>query len=207
MDKTIGAVVGSSVTSFLPGVTVAQRNSVALALLQAERETRFVHEQGQIQDWYSYYKNKLKFYGWDAVPASEIHWPDNLRSERVDRALQAISAVAGNRYASSTEVAMHALKNDASALQQFEQRTRQYGVFQLLPCAPISNGSVEMVLYHEALEQSQTQAGFLFRQRRHQLIRAELVRFNVRLFDQQFRSKVEKSLQSVALQEIIDLHV
>ena len=63
------------------------------------------------------------------------------------------------------------------------------------------------VVYHEALEQSQLSTGFLFRERTQQLVKAELVRFNVRLFEQQFRAKVEKSLEAVALREIIELQI
>lgn len=207
MNKPQATVVGAGLMSFMPGLTPAQRSSVKLAVLQAERETRFVHEQGQVQNWYSYYKNKLKFYGWDAVPPSEVHWPGNERSDIVDSALKAISAVAGSQYASSTELAMRGLKQDARALVQFERRTREQGVFQLLPCAPGRNGAVDMVLYYEELEQSEVAAGFLFRKRRHQQVRAELVRFNTRLFDQQFRSKVERSLETIALREILELEL
>ncbi|MDD1012941.1 hypothetical protein [Pseudomonas rubra] len=207
MSNQQAAVIGAGLMSFMPGLTPAQRGSVTLAVLQAERETQFVHEQGQVEDWYSYYKNKLKYYGWDAVPPREVHWPGNERSEIVDSALKAISAVAGSQYAQSTELALQALKRDTGALLHFEQRTRQHGLFQLLPCAPASNGSVDMVLYHEVLEQSQVSAGFLFRKRRQQRFMAELVRFNTRLFDQQFRSKVERSLQAVSVREILELQL
>ena len=199
------AVVGASLMSFTPGLSLGQRSSVQLAILQAEQETRFVHEQGQVEDWFSYYKNKLKFYGWDAVPPEEVHWPGEERPGIVDSTLKAISAVAGSEYALSTELAMHSLKQDTRALLHFEQRTRQQGVFQLLPCAPARNGSVDMVLYHESVEVSELSAGFLFRKRRHKMLRAELVRFNTRLFDQQFRGKVERSLQTIALREILAL--
>lgn len=207
MDKPQAAVVGAGLMSFMPGLTVAQRSSVKLALLQAEQETRFVHEQGQVTDWYAYYKNKLKFYGWDAVSPNQVHWPDNERPDIVDSALQTLSVTAGSQYATSTQLAMQGLRLNAAALLHFEQRTRQQGAFQLLPCAPVRNGSVDMVLYHEVIEQSELHAGFLFRKRRHQSVRAELVRFNTRLFDQQFRAKVEKSLQAIALREILDLQL
>lgn len=207
MDKPQAAVVGASLVSFLPGLTLAQRASVKLALLQAEQETRFVHEQGLVMDLYSFYMNKLKFYGWDALPPSQVHWPDNERVEIVGRALQSIAVVAGSEYATSTQWAMQGLKFNAAAMLHFEQRSRQKGVFQLLPCAPASNGCVDMVLYYETAEQSALAAGFLFRERSQQQGKAELVRFNVRLFDQQYRDKVERSLQTIALKEIVDLQI
>ncbi|MFK8331159.1 hypothetical protein M2D63_014195 [Pseudomonas sp. BJa5] len=207
MNSHQAAVVGAGLMSFMPGISVAQRTSIQLALLQAGQETRFVHEQGQVADWYGYFKNKLKFYGWDALPAEEVHWSDNDRTQIVDNALRSISATAGSRYAASTELALQGLNASASALLHFERRVRQQGSFQLLPCAPGKNGYVDMVLYHEDLDQTQVSAGFLFHERRNQQVRAELVRFNTRLFDRQFRDKVERSLQAIALKEIIALQL
>lgn len=207
MNNHQAAVVGTGLMSFMPGISTAQRMSVQLALLQAGQETRFVHEQGQVADWYGYFKNKLKFYGWDALPPGEVHWPDSDRPQIVDSALRSIAATAGSRYAASTELAMHGLTTSAGALLHFERRVQQQGVFQLLPCALGKNGCVDMVLYHEEVDQSQVSAGFLFRQRRHQRVRAELVRFNTRLFDRQFRDKVERSLQTIALKEIVELQL
>ncbi|MFK0086319.1 hypothetical protein ACIQUS_03385 [Pseudomonas sp. NPDC090755] len=207
MDNHRAAVVGTGLMSFIPGISVAQRTSVQLALLQAGQETRFVHEQGQVADWYGYFKNKLKFYGWDALSPGEVQWPASECPQIVDNALRSIAATAGVRYAASTELAMHGLNTNASGLLHFEKRVQQQGVFQLLPCEPGKNGSVDMVLYHEEVDQAQVSAGFLFRERRHQRVRAELVRFNTQLFDRQFRDKVERSLQAIALKEIVELQL
>lgn len=207
MDKQQAAVVGAGLLSFLPGLTPAQRSSVKWATLIAERDTLDAHKNNLIEDWYSYYKRKLMFYGWDALPPDEVHWPGSERPGIVDSALRTISAMAGSHYATSIGLAMEGLKLNAPALLHFEQRAKEGGVFQLLPCGPARHGYVDMVLYHEAIIASDIKVGFLFRERRQRVVRAELVRFNTRLFDQQFRRKVESSLQAVALREIHDLDI
>lgn len=53
-----------------------------------------------------------------------------------------------------------------------------------------------MVVYHETMALTQTSAGFLFRERQTRQVKAELVRFNVALFDQKLRAKVEKMRQA-----------
>ncbi|MDD2060191.1 hypothetical protein N5D52_05515 [Pseudomonas sp. GD03860] len=205
MSTSQAAVVGAGLMSFSPGLTADQQASVKLAALIAERDTRDALENKLIQDWYSYYKRKLMFYGWDALPASEVHWPGRERPDIVDGALRTISATAGSEYATSMGLAMDRLRFERAALAHFEQRTRASGVFQLLPCVAARNGCIDMVLYHESMERSQMTAGFLYRQRRQRTVKAELVRFNTRLFDQEFRQRVEANLQAVALREIHDL--
>lgn len=207
MDKQQAAVVGAGLLSFFPGLTAEQRASVKWAALIAERDTFDAHNNQLIEDWYSYYKRKLMFYGWDALPASEVHWPGNERPGIVDSALSVISATAGSEFATSIGLAMEGLKHNGPALLHFEQRAREGGVFQLLPCAPAKNGYVDMVLYHETIAVKDTNAGFLFAARKQRIVRAELVRFNTRLFDQQFRSKVERRLAAVASREICDLDI
>lgn len=207
MDKHQGAVVGAGLLSFFPGLSAQQRDSVKWAALIAERETFDAHHNKLIDDWYSYYKRKLMFYGWDAVPPGEVHWPSDERPVIVDNALRMISATAGSEFATSIGLAMQGLKRNGPALLHFEQRAQEGGVFQLLPCAPAKNGYVDMVLYHESIVAADIKAGFLFRERRQRVVKAELVRFNTRLFDQQFRRKVERSLETVALREIRDLQI
>ncbi|MCW2268374.1 hypothetical protein D3C77_22400 [compost metagenome] len=205
MNKPQAAVIGAGLMSFSSGLTPGQQASVKLAALIAERDTRDALDNHLIQDWYSYYKRKLMFYGWDALPASEVHWPGQERPDIVDSALRTISATAGSEYATTMGLAMARLKLAPAALAHFEQRTKDTGVFQLLPCLPARNGCIDMVLYHETLARVDVTAGFLYRQRRQLTVKAELVRFNTRLFDQKFRQRVEANLQAVALREIHQL--
>ena len=197
MSKLTGVVADSSILSFHPEVSAAQRDSVLLAISAAEMVTRDAYEQGLIDDWFNYYRRQLMFYGYDPLQASEVHWPGGERPNIVDKALRSIAAASGgSEMALSMGGTLEALRGARDALAHFEQRVQKTGVFQLLPCAPGKAGQVDMVLYHESMALTQTRAGFLFRERQTRQVKAELVRFNVALFDQELRAKVEKMRQA-----------
>lgn len=197
------AVVGSGLLSFMDGMTAQQRSAVQVATLRAEWVARSDTEGGLITDWFSHYVRQLKFLGWDATPPEEAHWPDQQRPRIIEAALSDIGAVAGEHYAVSMGLALKGLDGQRQALLHFEQRSREQGVFRLLPCAPAPGGFVDMVVYHELCETSQLSAGFLYRERRATQVRAQLVRFNTRQFDAQYRSKVEKALGNAMSREIL----
>ncbi len=204
MDKQQAVVLGASLVAFLPGMPQQQRDSVKLALALAERATRSAFDEGMVKDWLSYYRNQLRFYGWDAVPPQEAHWPSVERPAIVDRALSTIAAKSNDRFAEATGVALQRLTADADTLLQFEGYARTHGHFQLLPCASSSATRVDMVIYHETGSRSLFTAGFLSRDQRAQNVRAELVRFNTLLFDQQHRPRVQKTLLEVALRNLTE---
>lgn len=205
MDKNRGAVVGSSLVAFLPGITAQQRSAVQLAALMAERVTRSDHDAGLVSDWFSHYRRQLQFYGWDALSAERERWSDFDRPGVVGAALKRIGAMAGEHYASAMGLTMRSLADNDWALLNFEQRTRERGVFQLLPCAPSTPGYVDLVLYREACDIEQITTGFLFRSRQTLRVQGEVVRFNTRLFDQEFRARVEERLANIARQQIFTL--
>ncbi|MFJ4154581.1 hypothetical protein ACIPZF_07195 [Pseudomonas sp. NPDC089752] len=207
MDKPRASVVGGSLVSFLPGITEQQRQSVQLALLMAERVTRTDHRDGLVQDWYSYYRRRLQYLGWDALTAEQVHWPKPERTVIVDRALQRIDQLAGERHTSSLSLAIPAMLGSDIPLLNFEQRTRQLGLFRLIPCAPSRNGYVDMVLYHESGERELFTTGFLGRAVETKVVKAELVRFNVRLFQQEHEAIVLENVKSVMRNEIRTIHI
>ena len=202
MDKHKASVVGGSVVSFLPGITAEQRQSVQLALLMTERVTRSDHGNGLVEDWYSYYRGRLQFYGWDALTPEQVHWPQPERQAIVDRALKRVNQLAGERYGSSLSLALPAVLGSDMPLLHFEQRSRHLGLFQLIPCAPSSNGYVDMVVYHEAGNRELFTTGFLRRALETTVVKAELVRFNVRLFQQEHEATVRQNVARVMRQEI-----
>ncbi|MGN8249582.1 hypothetical protein [Pseudomonas sp. SMV7] len=69
MSESSSAVIGAGIVSFLPGISAVQGNKVKLALAMAERATETAFKEGLIEDWLSYYRNQLKYMGWDAVSA------------------------------------------------------------------------------------------------------------------------------------------
>ncbi len=205
MGRCDAAVVGGSLVSFLPGISAEQRESMQLAILFTERVTRQDHGAGHVADWYSYYRRRLQFLGWDALAPEQVHWPQPQRKAIVDKALQMVEQVAGKQHASSLSLALSALFRSDMALLHLEQRSRELGVFQLLPCAPGRNGYIDMVVYHEAGERNLFSSGFLTRSVESTVVRAELVRFNVRLFQQQHEALVRSNVERVMRREILTL--
>lgn len=200
-------MVGSSVVSFMPQIDRAQRESIMLALLMAELTTAQVYKEGLVTDWYDYYRRQLKFYGWDALTAQQVHWPDEQRARIRDKALQVIGEAAGERHVETMRLAYTGLHDAPPTLLQFERSAIEHGSFRLLPCGPSSDGRIDMVLYHETLTAQHRTAGFLFRERRDTRVKAELVRFDVRVFDQEYRAKVARSLAAQQTRQIHELRL
>lgn len=205
MGRCDAAVVGGSLLSFLPGISPEQRQAVQLAILFTERVTQQDHAAGYVADWYSYYRRRLQFLGWDALPPEQAHWPEPQRKAIVDKALEMVEQVAGKQHASSLSLALSALLRSDMALLHLEERSKELGVFQLLPCAPGKNGYIDMVVYHEAGERNLFRSGFLTRSVESTVVRAELVRFNVRLFQQQHEALVRSNVERVMRREILTL--
>lgn len=207
MEKHEAAVVGTSLVSFIPGISQKQREAVKLASLWAETVSLSDLADAPPQQQYSYYLNKLKYLGWDAKTAEQVHWPAPQRVAKVEQVLSKIDAVAGEAHSSQMAVAMNALKKNGPPLLHFEKRSQERGQFQLMSCAPVSSNYVDIVLYHEAGNSAAFTAGFLYRERRDMRVTAELVRFNTRMFDQERRSEVERALVKIALKEIHEMDV
>lgn len=207
MQQHEAVVVGASLVSFIPGVSLEQRQAVKLASLWAETVTLQDMGKEPQQEQYDYYRKKLMYLGWDATSAEEVHWPDPQRPRIVDQALSKIDAVAGAQHSSCMALAFEALKRNGKPLLHFESRSRDRAQFQLLSCAPVSGNYVDIVVYHEAGNTAVFTNGFLFRERRNMRVAAELVRFNTRLFNQERRSSVERALVKIALKEIHEMEV
>ncbi|OCT34009.1 hypothetical protein [Pseudomonas putida] len=207
MDETNAAVIGAGVVSFLPGLSLAQKNKVKLALALAERATQTASDEGLVQDWYAYYRNQLKFMGWDAVSAEQVHWPDAERAKQVDKVLGLIAKTAGERFASNVEVSLQRLRNNPQTLATLEKHARERGHFQLLPCAPAGQHRVDMVLYYEVDTRDAWRAGFLSRKRDMNNVRAELVRFNILAFENSYLPKVHERVVDVSLKRIHDYDI
>lgn len=207
MDEANAAVIGAGVVSFLPGLSLAQKNKVKLALALAERATQTAFDEGLVQDWYAYYRNQLKFMGWDAVSAEQVHWPDAERAKQVDKVLGLIAKTAGERFASNVEVSLQRLRNNPQTLATLEKHARERGHFQLLPCAPAEQHRIDMVLYYEVDTRDAWRAGFLSRKRDMNNVRAELVRFNILAFENSYLPKVHERVVDVSLKRIHDYDI
>lgn len=204
-EQLRASVVGNALMSFFPGVDPAMRERVQTAMLFAQRATRDVVASGQVDDGYDYYLQQLKFLGWDATSPREPFDPDPQRRKVLDELLARIGATAGDEFSEVTRWSLDALELNQPALLRFEERSLQQASFQLLPCQVSRPGYLDMVLYHETLEREERLNGFLFRERVVTGVRAELVRFNARLFEQQFGERVRQRLYQALLEEVCEL--
>lgn len=204
MTNVSSAVIGAGIVSFLPGISAVQASKVKLALAMAERAAHSAFQEKVITDWFAYYRNQLKFMGWDAVTAEQIHWPDKARTRQTDQALATISKAAGDSFASSIDISLKKLLSDPKALRRLEASAFERQHFQLLPCAPAGANRVDMVIYHETDKQSVFSAGFIQHKRSHQNVRAELVRFNILAFENSYLPKVKDRVLKAAQEHIHD---
>ncbi|WP_060510546.1 hypothetical protein [Pseudomonas sp. NBRC 111124] len=204
MSEATSAVIGAGIVSFLPGISAARKDKVKLALAMAERATETAYREGLVEDWLAYYRNQLRYMGWDAVSAEEVHWPDERRARQADQVLETIAATAGEHFASAVSLSMERLLANPSVLRELERRASERQHFQLLPCAPAGANRVDMVLYHERDTRSAFSAGFISHKRSHRNVRAELVRFNILAFENSYLPKVKEQVVKVSLQRILD---
>lgn len=186
MTEMTASVVSGSLAAFLPSVGEQDREDVLLANLYAQRITREAHAQGLVQDWFGYYKNTLKFLGWDATPPPGVVVPGPSRERLMDDALGRIGLVGSPEQAQVTARALQALNGEALELFEHSARQQKTVNFQLLPCVRHAGNTIDMVLYHQTLAVAEGTTGFLFA-RRSSAVKVvteniELVRFNTRLF-------------------------
>ena len=204
MSDATSAVIGAGIVSFLPGISAAQKTKVKLALAMAERATETACREGLVKDWFAYYRNQLKYMGWDAVSAEQLHWPDQRRARQADQVLETIAVTAGEHFASAIGISMQKLLANPSVLQELERRAYERQHFQLLPCAPAGANRVDMVLYHETDTRSVFGAGFISHKRSYRNVRAELIRFNLLAFEHSFLPKVQDRVVQVSMQRVLD---
>ncbi|MEE1925269.1 hypothetical protein V0R50_17340 [Pseudomonas sp. 148P] len=204
-EQLRASVVGNALVSFFPDVDQTMRERVQAAMLFAQRATREVVASGQVSDGYDYYLQQLKFLGWDATSPREPFDPELQRRKVLDEMLARIGATAGHEFSTVTRWSLDTLELNQPALFRFEERSLQQAAFQLLPCRVNRPGYLDMVLYHETLEREERLSGFLFRERVVTGVRAELVRFNARLFEQQFGERVRQRLYQALLEEVCEL--
>ncbi|MDU9392567.1 hypothetical protein [Pseudomonas sp. zfem002] len=198
-------VVGHALLSFFPEIDASTRELVQTALLFAQRATDDVLADGLVKDGYAYYRNQLKSLGWDATPPPLSYVPDLRRCRMLDAALAQIGAVTDQRMAEVTRFSIDRLQRSGKALLRFEERSLERSAFQLLPCRVSQPGYVDLVLYHQTLESADRCRGFLFFERVATGARADLVRFNPRLFETTYAGRLRERLTRALLEEIHEL--
>ncbi|MGN8274362.1 hypothetical protein [Pseudomonas sp. SMN5] len=162
-EASRAAVVGASVVSFNEGLTLQDREDIYLSNLYAQLATRSAYEDGLVGNWFDYYKNKLRYLGWDS--ARPVTPEQAGRGLMADSVSQQISRSVGAGYSRQASQAMASLGRSPDALQLFERTSlqRDTGLFQMIPCVAKSPGKVEIVLYHKQFRTRRAVSGFLFR--------------------------------------------
>ncbi|CAI8862578.1 hypothetical protein [Pseudomonas sp. IT-P176] len=202
------AVVGGSLIAFAGDLPESHREDIYLSTLYAQRATRAAVADGLEGDWFEYYRNTLKFIGWD-VPR-----PEGLPLTSTDsmgrQVIQQISRRLGEVFSSPISRAMAALEQNQAALDLFESSslTQQAGVFQMIPCIANGPNKIDLGLYHRQFRLYRSAPQFLFAQEQVRESREQmaLLTFNT-LYYAQFREKVKKAVLEQSLTSIRGLSI
>lgn len=161
-DTTRAAVVGASLVSFDQGLSPQDREDLCLSNLYAQLATRSAYQDGLVGSWFSYYRNTLRYLGWDSArPLMPGQAGEGSMAESISRQL---SQSFDERFARPATESIGALERNPKALEAFERASlqRDSAFFQVIPCLPKSPGRVEVALYHKQFSLRKTVSTFLF---------------------------------------------
>lgn len=203
------AVVGGSVVAFANGVQASQREDIYMSTAFAQNATRAALQDGLVGDWFTYYRDVLRFIGWD-VPKPTALTPSGTRM--AGQAVQGIETVIGEAYSEPVRRALLAMERNTSALKLFEDTSLRgnVGYFQVIPCLPSGPNKVQMGIYHRQFQVRQQVSGFLFGGNpaiiHNSVEQIAVITFNT-LHYAQFREKVKKSVVSGSLKYLSSLDI
>jgi hypothetical protein len=154
--------VGSSIVSFNDGMSAQDREDIYLSNLYAQLATRSAQKDGLVGNWFDYYKNKLRYLGWDTARA--VNPGPAGQGPMSESVSQQILRSAGESFSRPANLALEALKRNSLALEVFERISleRETGLFQMIPCSLKSPGKIEIALYHKQFSTRRTVSKFLF---------------------------------------------
>ncbi|WP_249410668.1 hypothetical protein [Pseudomonas sp. St316] len=130
--------------------------------LYAQLATRSAYKDGLVGNWFDYYRNKLRYLGWDSArPVSAGQAGQGLMADSV---LRQVSRSFDQRFSRQARQALGTLRQSPDALEVFERTSllRDMGFFQVIPCTAKSAGRIEIGLYHKQFRTRRTVSGFLF---------------------------------------------
>lgn len=203
------SVVSGSLTAFLPTMDFEDQQDVILANLFAQRIARSERASGLNTDWLSNYKRRLQFLGWDAAPAPDACVPGLTPRPLAEEAVGQIAQLATQQMANVGKHALQGLSEHGEALECFEDnalsKEKDTAIYQLLLCTKVGS-YIDIVLYHQELKARSFGQRFLFAKRTSDVqVTAnalERVRFNIRLFRQEWRNKVMISTAQQNLKDV-----
>jgi hypothetical protein len=204
------AVVGGSVVAFAGGLPATHRDDIYMSTAYAQRATRAAFEDGLSGDWFEYYRNVLKFVGWD-VPKPQTLTPSRNNLMAV-QATQRIAAVLGEQFCEPMRRALHVMERNTLALRLFESTSLRanVGYFQMIPCVMSGPNKVKMGIYHRQFQIVRETSGFFFSEDEtlihNSVEQMAAITFNT-LHYAQFREKVKNSVITGSLKYIDGLEI
>lgn len=204
------AVVGGSIIAFAGNLPESRREDIYLSTMYAQKVTRSAFNDGLSGDWFSYYRNTLRYIGWD-VPIPEKLSPmqgDSMATQ----ASRCISTRLGERFSSPMREALAALEKDSLAIELFENTSlsNDIGCFQLIPCVLKDSNRIEMGIYHRQFQTRRTASRFLFVNHDERIYNSteqmSVITFNS-LYYAQFREKVRKAVFSQSMKYLRGLEI
>lgn len=192
------SVAGSGLLSFAPEISERERISIIYALRFAQQAASDLYGEQAQDDWFTYFYRQLRFFGWDAEPATGVYRPSLERQSILDAALEAVGREQP-RFHDLAVAGVEALTGDEEGLVLFESyaRRHQHGMFQLLPCMRSRLGSgvgvVDMLVYHEELDMTKSSPGCFITHAPIPQIQARigLIRFDTRAFETTHLPKIK----------------
>ena len=202
------AVVGGSLVAFAGHLPASQREDIYMVTAHAQQATRDADKVGLVGDWFDYYVNQFRFFGWD------IQKPPQLKRQAADamsqQAMLQIKSELGKDLSDSLSLALDAMRVDQQAIDLFDQTScnGNQGCFQMIPCRAAGPDHVLLGIYHREFTLTRGASGFLWGKTevRSSIERMVTIRFNTSLYDEH-REKVKNAVLNSSLKYLKSLHI
>lgn len=202
------AVVGGSVVAFAGHLPASQREDIYMVTAHAQQATREAIRDVLVGDWFDYYINKLRFFGWD-IQKNYLLKPQAADVVSRQAMLQIMSNL-GKEYADPLSLALDAMRVDQQAIDLFDRTScsGNQGCFQMIPCRADGPDHVLFGIYHRGFTVTRGASGVLWGKTevRTSIERMVTIRFNTSLYSEH-REKVKKAVLSSSLTYLKSLHM
>ena len=207
----LGKVVESSIVPFSTDVGAQAREDILEVVRFAHATATDERNQGLNLQWFTNFRRKLAFLGWDATPPPIVTNTGADRETTLKSALEQIGVTGSSEHTDSTGRIVWSLQFQREALLGLSNKMREEnGVkLQLMPCVRRAGDHYDMVLRHLELLSLETTKTMSFLKGELKLplraMSAELIRFNLRLFRNHYKDKVQARVNARNDQLVLDI--
>lgn len=207
----VGRIVESSILSFAPNVDLEASEDILRVVRFAHAAAKDERDQSLNPDWFINFRRKLSFLGWDATPPPIVTNIGEGREVTLKSALEQIARVGTSEHLDATGRTVCSLRLNPQVMEAltFKMKEESGTKLQLMPCARHSGDYYDMVLLNVEMLSKEISANLNFLKGESKLplskMSAELIRFNLRLYRDQFKRKVEARVDSLNDQTIASL--